>query len=155
VAKVDLYVAEGEPGPQTAALRRYSKQFLHWRNVSGQLPDESESQFVRRKCMEENVGAYAFITFLHTHDYIMPRGNDKNRYGQLKTILRTLEFRFAPGVLPLCVLCFGRCVMCAAASSSSWLIIPGSCHSVRQREDCCSMHAPSRMQHAAFITNVG
>jgi hypothetical protein len=99
VAKVNLYVAEGEPKPKTADLRRYPRKFLQWHTLSEQRHDESESQYVRRKCMEENQGSNAYITFLHTYDYIMPRGNDKNKQGQLKNILDTNEFRFAPGVL--------------------------------------------------------
>jgi hypothetical protein len=98
VTKVNLYVADGEPKPKTAELRSYSKKFLQWRTLSEQRPEESESQFVRRKCMEENQRAYAYITFLHTYDYIMPRGEYKNKYGELRNILKRNEFRFAPGV---------------------------------------------------------
>ena len=98
VTKVYLYTSVGEPKPQTEALKNYSRKFLKLRTMKDQGADEDESQFIRRKCIEDNAAIHAFITFLHTHDYIMPRGAGKNKRGQLGTLLRINEFRFGPGV---------------------------------------------------------
>lgn len=94
-----LYISVSEPKPETEALKNYSGKFLRVRTMKDRGPDEDESQFIRRKCMEDNSAQYAFITFLHTHDYIMPRGAEKNERNQLQALLSINEFRFAPGVL--------------------------------------------------------
>lgn len=97
VKEIQLYVLDSEPKPQDEELKNYSKAFLHWRSLSGQRPNEDEATFVRRKCIEENSQDTAFITFLHTYDYIMPRGRNKNDRKQLLKILETREFRFGAG----------------------------------------------------------
>lgn len=57
---------------------------------------------MRRKCIEENAKDYAYISFLHTYDYIMPRGASKNRQGRLIKQLSVFEYRFGPGRVPVC-----------------------------------------------------
>lgn len=98
VTKVHLYVDDGEPMPESDALKNYSGKFLRWRTLSERDADEDESQFIRRKCISQNTEQHAYITFLRTHDYIMPRGAGKNKRGQLSVLLAIDEFRYGPGV---------------------------------------------------------
>ena len=97
--RVLLYVADKEPKPQTEALKQYGEDFLVWKSLRKQGTDEDESYFVRRQCREENSEDYAFISFLHTYDYIMPRGSGKNKQGRLLKLLGAFEYRFGPGEL--------------------------------------------------------
>lgn len=104
VTKVLLYVDVNEPKPETEALKNYSGKFLRWRSLKDRGSDEDESKYIRRRCMKENANKYAYITFLHTYDYIMPRGAGKNNRRQLTKLLGINEFRFGPGVLLLLLL---------------------------------------------------
>lgn len=101
VSKVLLYVEENEPKPETEALQNYSAKFLRWRSLKDRGAGENESQYIRHKCIEENSKDIAYISFLHTYDYIMPRGARKNKRGWLSKLLGTFEFRFGPGELLL------------------------------------------------------
>jgi hypothetical protein len=93
---VILYKDDSDPGPQTEAVKNYSHQFLKWRSLRARQPEEDESVFIRRGCMA-HADRFAFITYLNTHDYIMPRGAGKGKKGQLPALLSINEFRFGAG----------------------------------------------------------
>ena len=105
VERVLLYVDDKEPKPQTEALQQYPGDFLVWKSLQKRGANEDEAYFVRRKCVQENAKDIAYISFLHTYDYIMPRGPGKNKQNQLKQLLKSFEYRFGPGELLCLFLC--------------------------------------------------
>lgn len=100
VTKVLLYVDDKNPSAETDAIKNYSPKFLRWRTLEDdRRQGEDDSHFVRRRCMKQAADAFAYMVYLNTYDYIMPRGAGKNSRGQLTTLLSINEFRYGPGVI--------------------------------------------------------
>jgi hypothetical protein len=104
VARVDLYAESGKPELLTDAIRNFHGGFLKWSSLAERPANVRESAFIRRRCMEGYRKDFAFVTYLETHDYIMPRGEGANNENALKVRLRNHYFRYAPGPLlaPTC-----------------------------------------------------